>query len=57
MLRPREGGLAERLTEVAMLDDVERPEARRITLAADRAYDTRDIVADLRERCVTPYVA
>jgi transposase len=53
----RVAGFAERLTAVAMLDDVERPEARRITLAADRAYDTRDFVADLRERCVTPHVA
>jgi len=34
-------GFAERLTAVAMLDDVERLEARRITLAADRVYDTR----------------
>lgn len=53
----RVAGFAERLTAVAMLDDVERPEARRITLAADRAYDTRDFVADLRERCITPHVA
>jgi hypothetical protein len=36
------------LTAVVRLDDVERPEARWITLAADRAYDTRDFVADLR---------
>jgi hypothetical protein len=26
-------------------------------LAADRAYDTRDFVAELRDRCVTPHVA
>ena len=53
----RVAGFAERLTAVAMLDKVERPEGRWITLAADRAYDTRDFVAELRERRVTPHVA
>lgn len=53
----RVAGFAERLTAVAMLDDVERPDARRITLAADRAYDTSDFVDELRERRVTPHVA
>jgi hypothetical protein len=53
----RVAGFAERLTAVAMLDDVERSDGRRITLAADRAYDTRDFVAELRDRCVTPHVA
>ncbi len=53
----RVAGFAERLTAVAMLDDVDRPDGRRITLAADRAYDTRDFVAELRDRCVTPHVA
>lgn len=53
----RVAGFAERLTAVALLDDVERPDGQRITLAADRAYDTRDFVAELRDRCVTPHVA
>lgn len=53
----RVAGFAERLTAVAMLDDVERPDARRITLAANRAYDTGDFVDELRERRVTPHVA
>lgn len=53
----RVAGFAERLTAVAMLDDVDRPDGSRITLAADRAYDTRDFVAELRDRCVTPHVA
>ncbi len=53
----RVAGFAERLTAVAMLDDVVRPAGQRITLAADRGYDTRDFVADLRDRCVTPHVA
>lgn len=53
----RVAGFAERLTAVAMLDDVVRPDGSRITLAADRAYDTRDFVAELRDRRVTPHVA
>lgn len=53
----RVAGFAERLTAVAMLDDVERSDGRRITLAADRAYDTRDFVAELRDRYVTPHLA
>ena len=53
----RAAGFAERLTAVAMIDDIARPDGRRITLGADRAYDTRDFVADLRDRCVTPHVA
>jgi len=40
-----------------MVDDLARPEGRRITLGADRAYDTRDFVSDLRDHCVTPHVA
>lgn len=36
-----------------MIDVLARPEGRRITLAADRAYETRDFVSDLRGRCVT----
>jgi len=53
----RVAGFAERVTAVAMLDDVDRPDGSRITLAADRAYDTRDFVAELRDRSVTPHVA
>src|SRR5262249_47145456 len=33
------------------------PDARRLTLGADKAYDTRDFVADLRQLNVTPHVA
>jgi hypothetical protein len=50
-------GFAERLTAVAMLDDVDRAEGSRIALAVDRAYDTRDFIDELRERRVTPHVA
>lgn len=53
----RAAGFAERLTAVAMVDDLARPEGRRITPGADRAYDTRDFVSDLCDRCVTPHVA
>jgi transposase len=53
----RVAGFAERLTAVAMLDDVVRLDGQRITLAADRAYDTKDFVADLRDRSITPHVA
>lgn len=53
----RAAGFAERLTTLAMVDDIARPEGRRVTLAADRAYDTRAFVAYLRDRCVTPHVA
>ncbi|CCV07368.1 hypothetical protein MESS2_540015 [Mesorhizobium metallidurans STM 2683] len=38
-----------------MLD--RRPSRRRITLGADKAYDVRQFVKDLRERKVTPHIA
>ena len=45
-------GTAERETALAMMDDV-LPGQRRITLAADRGYDTRDFVRACRDRNVT----
>jgi hypothetical protein len=48
-------GMAEREAALAMIDD--QPGERRLTLAADKAYDTADFVADLRDRNVTPHVA
>lgn len=48
-------GTAERETAVAMFDR-HRPQ-RRVTLGADRGYDTRAFVANCRERDVTPHVA
>ena len=33
------------------------PGAHRITVAADKAYDTRDFVTNLRDMHVTPHVA
>ena len=48
-------GKAEREVAGEMLTDHERP--ARITLGADRAYDTRDFVDECRELGVTPHVA
>jgi transposase len=49
-------GTAEREMALAMVDEV-LPGQRRITLAADRGYDTRDFVKACRDRKVTPHVA
>lgn len=48
-------GTAEREATLAMLD--RRPARRRITLGADKAYDVRGFVEELRRRRVTPHVA
>ena len=48
-------GTAERDAAIAMLNDI--PTRRRITLGADKAYDTSDFVAGLRAMKVTPHVA
>ena len=49
-------GYAERATAVEMLARLPR-RARRRTVAADKAYDTRAFVADCRDLGVTPHVA
>ena len=48
-------GRAEREAALAMLDRQRR--AGRITLGADKGYDTEDFVAGCRDREVTPHVA
>jgi transposase len=48
-------GTAEREATLAMLD--RRPTRRRVTLGADKAYDVRGFIEDLRRRRVTPHVA
>ena len=48
-------GTAERETAVEMLEKLSRP--RRITVGADKAYDTKEFVRKLRELKVTPHVA
>lgn len=49
-------GHAERRSALEMLDN-NMPGKQRITLGADKGYDTRDFVEDCRRRCVTPHVA
>ena len=51
----RASGHAERLAALAMLDRL--PTVSPITLAADRGFDARDFVRELRERRVTPHIA
>jgi IS5 family transposase len=51
----RASGHAERLAALAMLDRL--PTQGRATLGADRGFDSKDFVAELRERWVTPHVA
>lgn len=48
-------GTAERETGLRLVD--RRPGRRRITLAADKAYDVRQFITDLRSRSVTPHIA
>ena len=52
----RASGHAERLAAIALIEPrADRPNP--ITLGADKAYDTHDFVAELREHAVTPHVA
>jgi IS5 family transposase len=48
-------GFAEREAALAMLD--RHPSQQQRTLAADKAYDSADFIADCRKRRVTPHVA
>jgi transposase len=48
-------GYAEREAALAMIEAL--PGRRRITLGADRGYDVREFVEELRERNVTPHIA
>jgi len=48
-------GTGERAAALAMLDTV--PGKKPKSIGADKAYDTRDFVADCRERNITPHVA
>jgi len=49
-------GYAERDTALEMLGRLS-PSQRRRSIAADKAYDTRDFVADVREMGFTPHIA
>jgi transposase len=48
-------GIAERETALDMLEKI--PGVRRITVAADKGYDSREFVAGCREMTITPHVA
>ncbi len=48
-------GTCEREASIAMIDEI--PGQGPVTLGADKNYDTKDHVAELRERNVTPHVA
>jgi hypothetical protein len=50
-------GTAEREAALRMLDRLERRGQGLVTLGADKGYDTREFVSDLRQRKVTPHVA
>lgn len=52
----RATGTAEREAALALVER-HRPGGRRITLAADKAYDVTGFVGDLRARAVTPHIA
>ena len=50
-------GHAERRAALDMIHRHSAGSTRRLTLGADKAFDTADFVADLRAACVTPHVA
>jgi transposase len=50
-------GTAERQAALDLMDRHRGRSKRRVTLGADKAYDVRQFVADLRARCVTPHIA
>jgi hypothetical protein len=50
-------GRAERDAALLMLYELTRKPSGRVTMAADKAYDTRDFVDTVRELGVTPYGA
>jgi transposase len=50
-------GTAEREAALEMIDGHAPGTSNRLTLGADKAYDAREFVADLRQKCVTPHLA
>ena len=50
-------GHAERQAALDMIHRHSPGSTRRLTLGADKGYDSADFVADLRQACVTPHVA
>jgi len=49
-------GYAERDAALLMLAEKQEGRSRRITVGADKAYDTKDFVSTVRELSVTPHV-
>jgi transposase len=49
-------GLAERDAAMLMLYDLRQGPSKRITVGADKAYDTQDFVSTVRQMQVTPHV-
>ncbi len=50
-------GTAERAAAKDMIESHSPGSERRLTVGADKAYDTADFVTALRQMCVTPHVA
>ena len=50
-------GHAERKAALDMVHRHSPGSTRRLTLGADKGYDSADFVADLRQACVTPHIA
>ena len=50
-------GRAERRAAIDMIDRHSPGSTRRLTLGADKGFDSADFVADLRRMCVTPHIA
>ena len=50
-------GTAERETAVRQVDEAKQDGFRPATLGGDKNYDTKNFVANMRERDVTPHVA
>ncbi len=53
----RATGTAERVAALAMLEGVARDIGRRVTIGADKGYDTADFVMEVRELNAVPHVA
>lgn len=53
----RADGHAERKAALEMVNRHSPGSTRRLTLAADKGYDSADFISDLRQMCVTPHVA
>ena len=54
---PEQPDRAERRAALDMMHRHSPGSTRRLTLGADKGYDSADFVSDLRQACVTPHVA